>query len=168
MKTSTRVILVGLVLGTVGAFSLGMYRSVYAKPLHRADAIAKHQINHQITQSGDQDGETNDEQAQEQQESAKLRSLAKISSQQAQQTAEASQGAKASSVNLENEDGNLVYTVAFGSKEVKVDAGNGRVLYIEAENESDNPKTEALRPRSSIQVTAADNSDGDGETNDDG
>ncbi len=63
---------------------------------------------------------------------------------------------------LENEDGNVIYAVAIGQKEVKVDAGNGRVLYTDAANSEG---SEVKRPSSSIQV--AEVSDGDGETNDD-
>ncbi len=96
-------------------------------------------------------GETNDDQ-EEQQEDKKLQALAKITAEQAKQAAETSVGDKASSVKLENEDGNLVYAVEIGQKEVKVDAGNGKVLYTEnANQESD--ENEASRPKSSIQVT---------------
>lgn len=85
----------------------------------------------------------------------------------AQQAAEAAQGGQASSVKPENEDGSLVYAVVIGQQKVKVDAGNGHVLYTEARNHEDR-STEASRPRSSIQVTEAPGGDGDGETNDDG
>lgn len=94
--------------------------------------------------------ETNDDRA-KQQETAKLQSLAKITPQQAKQSAEAALGGKASHVKLENEDGNLVYTVVISPKEAKVDAGNSKVLYTEALNHK-NKKTEASHPRSSIQV----------------
>ncbi|MBW4685523.1 MAG: PepSY domain-containing protein [Komarekiella atlantica HA4396-MV6] len=101
------------------------------------------------------DGETNDDQ-EEQQEDKKLQALAKITAEQAKQAAETSVGAKASSVKLENEDGNLVYAVEIGQKEVKVDAGNGKILYTEnANQESD--ENEASRPKSSIQVTENNN-----------
>lgn len=107
------------------------------------------------------------DQAQEARERTHYQSLAKITPQQAQQAAEAAQGGQASSVQLENEDGNLVYAVVIGQQEVKVDAGNGRVLYTEARNHEDR-STEAARPRSSIQVTEVPGGDGDAETNDDG
>ena len=170
-------------LGTLGL--AGVARIAYAKPLTPVAIMPEHRGGNQIAQASDGDGETNDdtkaqagerdretnddakEQAEDQQESAKLQSLAKITPQQAQQAAEAAQGGQASNVKLENEDGNLVYAVVIGHKEVKVDAGNGRVLYTEARNHEDK-KTEASRPHSSIQVTEALGGDGDGETNDDG
>lgn len=73
---------------------------------------------------------------------------------------------KVSRVKLENEDGSLVYAVVIDQKEAKVDAGNGKVIYTEALNHKDK-KTEDFHPRSSVQVTEAPSSDGDGEINDD-
>ncbi|PMB46119.1 peptidase [Fischerella thermalis CCMEE 5330] len=126
-----------------------------------APEIMKNGVHHtKIAQASDGDGETNDDQ-EEQQEDKKLQALAKITAEQAKQAAETSVGDKASSVKLENEDGNLVYAVKIGQKEVKVDAGNGKVLYTEnANQESD--ENEASRPKSSIQVTENNN---EGETN---
>lgn len=118
-----------------------------------------------IAQKSDGDGETNDDQ-QEQQEQAKLQSLAKITPEQAQQAAEThvGNGAKASRVKLENENGNLVYAVEIGQQEVKVDAGNGNVLYTENANQENN-ENEASRPKSSIQVPQSNNEQ---ETNENG
>ena len=96
-------------------------------------------------------------------EQAQLQSLAKISASVAQQIAEAAQGSKASSVNLENEDGNLMYAVNIGQNEVKVDAGNGQILYTD-NTTKEGAEVEGSRPRSSIQVAEVE----DGETNDDG
>ncbi|OKH31260.1 hypothetical protein NIES2101_41715 [Calothrix sp. HK-06] len=48
-----------------------------------------------------------------------------------------------------------VYAVVIGKQEVKVDAGNGKVLYTE--NEQENETNEASRPKSSIQVPQQDN-----------
>jgi uncharacterized membrane protein YkoI len=96
-------------------------------------------------------------------EGAKLQSLAKISASVAQQVAEAAQGNKASSTKLENEDGNLVYAVNIGQNEVKVDAGNGKILYTD-NTAKEGLESEGSRPRSSIQVAEVE----DGETNDDG
>jgi Peptidase propeptide and YPEB domain len=164
MKTSTKTTLVMAFIGLLGMGGLAKLASAgpafppYAtmSPYHSRQMIG--------VKGGDQ--EMNDR-AKEQQEAQKLQSLAKITPQQAQQAAEAAQGGQASSVKLENEDGNLVYAVAIGQKEVKVDAGNGRVLYTEVRNQEDK-KTEASRPHSSIQVTEAPGGDGDGEINDDG
>ena len=66
----------------------------------------------------------------EQDESKALASLAKITAGQARQAAEAKVGGTASSVELGNENGTLVYEVKIGKKEVKVDAGNGAILRI--------------------------------------
>jgi uncharacterized membrane protein YkoI len=167
MKTSTRLIVVGTLLGTLGL--AGVARLVHAAQPQTA-IMPDHRSSYQIAQASDGDGETNDdtkEQAEEQQEAAKLRSLAKITPQQAKQEAEAAQKGQASSVKLENEDGNLIYSVLIGQKEVQVDAGNGRVLYTEARNH-EGRNTENSRPRSSIQVAEPSGGDGDGETNDDG
>ncbi len=121
----------------------------------------------QKSEASDGDGETNDD-LKDQQESKKLQSLAKITAQQAQQSAEAAEQGKATSVKLENEDGNLVYAVVIGQQEVKVDAGNARVLYMESLNsDRKDDKNDSNHPRSSIQVSQA-SDDGDGETNDDG
>ena len=103
---------------------------------------------------GDGDGETKDDQ-EEISESKNLQALAKITPQQAQQSAIGITPGTVQRVMLENEDGNLVYAVTIGQKEVKVDAGNARVLYSEAadgKNELEDEKTDAARPRSSIQV----------------
>lgn len=116
-------------------------------------------------EASDGDGEVDDD-VEEHQEAAKLQPLAKITSQQAQQAAEAAQGGTASSVKLENEDGNLVYEVTISQTEVMVDAGNGKVLYTENVNQEEDDATEASRPRSSIQVPNTDAEDK--EVNDDG
>ncbi|MCW5316310.1 peptidase [Nostoc sp. KVJ3] len=155
MRTSTKLILTAACIGTLGF--TGLSRVVFAKQPQSFVAIARQNHNGmQIAEASDGDGEKNDD-AEEQQEAAKLQPLAKITAQQAQQTVEASVGGKAKSVKLENEDGNLVYSVEIGQQDVKVDAGNGKVIYAENANEQDE-KNEATRPKSSIQVK---------ETNDD-
>jgi len=163
MRTSTKIILAAVFVGTLGL--AGLSRVVSAKQLQSPVAIVRqHHSATQVAEASDGDGETNDD-AQEQPEAAKLQLLAKITTQQAQQAAEASVGGKAKSVKLENEDGNLVYAVEIGQQEVTVDAGNGKVLYAENANQQDE-KNEATRPKSSIQVQES--SDGDRETNEDG
>lgn len=162
MKTSTKIALVAAALmGTLG-FS-GLMRSVYAKQSPSAIAVMpQHSGRTLVAQVSDGDGEAKDD-VEDHKEAAQLQSLAKISLQQAQQAAESAVGGKASSIELENEDGNLVYEVSIGQKEVIVDAGNGTVLYTENANQEDD-KNEASRPKSSIQI--ADTEDGDGEVND--
>ncbi|MEH2163513.1 MAG: PepSY domain-containing protein [Nostoc sp.] len=155
MKTSTKIILSAAFVGTLGF--AGLSRVVFAKQPQSFVAIARqHHSTIQVAEASDGDGEKNDD-AEEQQEAAKLQLLAKITAQQAQQTVEASVGAKAKSVKLENEDSNLVYSVEIGQQDIKVDAGNGKILYAENANQQDE-KNEANRPKSSIQVK---------ETNDD-
>lgn len=83
------------------------------------------------------------------------RSLAKITSAEAENTAEAAHGGTASSVRLINRNNGLVYEVMIGETKVIVDAGNGFVLYSEntmLEAEGD----ESFRPRSSISLPEAD------------
>jgi uncharacterized membrane protein YkoI len=153
MKTSTKIILAAAFVGSLGL--AGLSKVVSAKQPQSFIAIVhQHHSATQVAEASDGDGETNDDA----QEAAKLQPLAKITAQQAQQAVEASVGGKAKSVKLENEDGNLVYTVEIGQQDVKVDAGNGKLLYAENANQQDE-NNEATRPKSSIQVQ---------ETSDDG
>lgn len=68
-------------------------------------------------------------------EAAGYRQLARITADQARTAASARVPGTVTSVDLENEDGNLVYGVsimtAAGARDVKVDAGNGAVLHVE-------------------------------------
>ncbi|MBN3958601.1 PepSY domain-containing protein [Nostoc sp. NMS8] len=160
MKTSTKIILAAAFVGTLGL--AGLSRVVSAKqPQSFVAIVPHHHLATKVAEASDGDGETNDDA----QEAAKLQPLAKITAQQAQQAVEVSVGGKAKSVKLENEDGNLVYSVEIGQQDVKVDAGNSKVLYAENANQQDE-KNEVTRPKSSIQVKET--SDGDRETNDDG
>jgi uncharacterized membrane protein YkoI len=147
MKPSLKVSLIVTAIATIGI--TGITKLVSASPNTSLIATAQQQ------KVGERTDEAN--------EGAKLQSLAKISASQAQQAAEAVQGNKASSTKLENEDGNLVYAVNIGQNEVKVDAGNGRILYTD-NTAKEGSESEGSRPRSSIQVAEAE----DGETNDDG
>ena len=71
---------------------------------------------------------------------------AKITSEQAKATAEDHTNGTALSVQLENEDGYLVYGVLVqtsnGKLDVKVDAGNGSVLKAEADDGSESHGSE--------------------------
>lgn len=161
MKRSTKIILAAAFIGTLGLGSLA--KTVFAAQSQPQVAVMpQHHSNILVAEASDGDGETNDD-VEDQQEALKLQSFAKITPSLAQQAAETSIGGKASRVKLENEDGNLVYTVEIGQREVKVDAGNGRVLYTENANQEDN-KNEASRPKSSIQVPH--DNDGDRDRND--
>ncbi len=148
MKTSTKIILAAAFVSTLVLG--GKLPTVYGqKPQSPVRVMPQVSQSIQVAEASDGDGETNDD-ANEQKESVKLQSLAKITPQQAQQAVETTQQGKARRVKLENENGNLVYAVEIGQQEVKVDAGNGRVLYTENVNQED--KNEATRPKSSIQV----------------
>jgi hypothetical protein len=158
MKTSTAIALAAALVGTLG-FG-GLVRTVYASPAKSEVVAMPPNSSNPKAEASDGDGETNDD-AKENQQSSRLQSLAKITPQQAKAAAE---GGTASSVKLENEDGNVVYSVAIGQQEVSVDAGNGKIL------NTTNVKTESnesVSPRSSVQVSEAAGGDGDGETNDD-
>lgn len=72
-------------------------------------------------------------------EAKQLASLAKISEAEAKAAAEKSAGGTASSIKLENENGNVVYGVTVGTKEVKVDAGNGAILQTETADSGEKP-----------------------------
>lgn len=149
MKTSKTIALTAALMGILGFATV--VKTVYASPLQNSSMqmMTQNQIGNQVEKS-DGDGETNDD-AEEQQEDAKLQYDAKISATQAKQAAETSVGGTASSVKLEDENGSLVYAVVIGNQEVKVDAGNGKVLYTENPNQ-ENESNEASLPKSSIQV----------------
>jgi uncharacterized membrane protein YkoI len=74
-------------------------------------------------------------------ESERLKSLARITPEQASAAALAQVPGTVKQVELENEDGNVVYGVeiktASGESDVKVDAGDGRVLHVEKDGEDD-------------------------------
>lgn len=159
MKTSVKIVSLAIIT-TLGIG--GLAKVVSAQPPAAIDA-AEHHISQAPQEASDGDGETDDD-VQDPQESARLQTLAKITPEQAQRSAEATMGKPADKTEIENDDGSLVYAVSFGRQEVKVDAGNGAVLYID--NAHDQEQTN--QPRSSIQLSETDADDGDGETNDDG
>lgn len=74
-------------------------------------------------------------------ESANLEKLAGITPEQAKSAALAQVAGTVRKVELENEDGNVVYGVAIqtasGERDVKVDAGSGQVLHTETGAEND-------------------------------
>jgi hypothetical protein len=143
-----------LIMGTtlIGALGLGgLIRAVLASQQEQflGAAVPQH-TRKQVLGSRSSDCHIHEVQ-EERCEAVKLRSLAKITQQQAKHSAEAALGGKATHVELENEDGNLVYEVLIGQTEAIVDAGNGQVLYTENEN-----GTGASQSRSSIQVPKVD------------
>jgi uncharacterized membrane protein YkoI len=159
MKTSLKLITVAAI-ATVG---LGNWARAQAVPAH-APATQRAQAPQAPTEASDGDGETNDD-AQSAKESERLQALATITPQQAQQTAETQMGKTADKVEIENDGGSLVYAVSFRHQDVKVDAGNGQILYTDNQNDGEH---NAAHPKSSIQLSGTNAGDGDGETNDDG
>ena len=144
---------------------IGISRSSFAQSATQSPVAVLQQLKQVVKPDiGDNDGETNDD-VQDKQELAKLQKLAKITPQQAQQAAEAVQLGKVSNVKLENENGNVVYSVVIGKAEVVVDAGNARVLSNTSDRENDEEASEQKQPKSSIQ-TSVDPSNGDGEKKD--
>lgn len=89
----------------------------------------------------DETADTNAEDQAENAESTRLQSLARITPEQAKAAALAKFNGTVSKVELENEDGNVVYGVeiqtADGDRDVKVDAGSGQVLHSESSAEND-------------------------------
>lgn len=75
------------------------------------------------------------------QDAATLQSLARISVEQAKTAALTAVPGTVTGASIENEDGNLVYGVrvrtAAGVQDVKVDAGNGKILHVEKNGRSD-------------------------------
>lgn len=140
-----------LALTVVGALGIGgAVRGVYANQGQRpaAEIAQSTQSSTTLAQDNDAAGEQADdpedgERGGDQQETAQLQSLAKITAQQAQQTAEAAQGATATGVELDAEDGSLVYEVKFADAEVLVDAGNGQILHTEVTGQEEDDATEA-------------------------
>ncbi|OKH52568.1 hypothetical protein NIES2101_14135 [Calothrix sp. HK-06] len=143
MKTSTKLVLATALLGTLGLGVLA--KSVYANQSN-PDAAIVTSPKFQIAEAWD------DDDVKERQEAEKVQKLAKITPQQAQKAAEDHLKGKAKEVELENDNGNLVYEVTIGHIEVAVDAGNAKILYTEKIGEEYDDATEAARPRSSIQV----------------
>ena len=161
MKTSVKLVSLAIITSLgIG----GLAKMVSAQPAAAVGA-ADHATSQAPKEASDGDGETNDD-AQNTQESARLQALAKITPEQAQKAAETTMGKPADKVEIENDGGNLVYAVSFGQQDVKVDAGNGAILYTD--NQHDQDHGQAQHSRSSIQLSGTDMGDGDGETNDDG
>lgn len=147
MKTSLKFSFIGIAIVAIGIS--GITKMVSASPNSSSITVTQQQVETPANQA---------------KEATQLQSLAKISASQAQQTAEAAQGNKASSVKLENEDGNLIYAVNIGQKEVTVDAGNGQILYTQNTAVKEESESASSRVLSSIQVAEVE----DGEANDDG
>ena len=147
-KKTISMLVLGLLLGggAIGAYQAG----AQSKNAVKAQASAEQQETQDPSYKGSITiDETRYEGKNEQDESKALAGSAKITAEQAKQAAEAKVGGTASKVELGNENGNLVYEVNVGKKEVKVDAGNKSVLKVEqndgeeeGENENDKDRVE--------------------------
>ena len=163
MNNKLKIVLTTTGFGIVAL--IGISHSSFAQSATQGPVAVLQQLKQVVKPDiGDNNGETNDE-VQDKQELAKLQKLVKITLQQAQQAAEAVQLGKASNVKLENENGNVVYSVVIGKAEVVVDAGNARILSNTSDRENDKEGSEQKQPKSSIQ-TSVDSSDGAGEKKD--
>ncbi len=97
-----------------------------------ADGVQEPQLNGSIAVPQGQD-----ESLSEADEAAALAPLAKITADEASAAAQAEVPGDVQKVELENENGSLVYSVEIGGKDVKVDAGTGAVLHIESDGPED-------------------------------
>ncbi|MHB1086532.1 MAG: PepSY domain-containing protein [Minisyncoccota bacterium] len=124
----------------------------------------------QEIQAGLPDGkEEMDREIPDVQEQQMLQAKATITADQAKQVAQTKLGGTATSVELEDENGTVVYNVIIGNREVKVNATDGSIVKIEvadAENESDD-STQMTTGHGNEPNDGASASGGDGETNDD-
>jgi len=138
------LLLFGAVTG-LGAFQARA--AVTAAPAAQADNAQQQQKNEQnqsytssIRTNNPQDAGEAKGQDNEAAESSSLQSLAKINADEAKAAALKAVPGTAKKVSLDNENGNVVYSVevqtAKGVTDVKVDAGNGQVLA--QDNEQDN------------------------------
>lgn len=118
-----------LTLGLLGVSGVGMAAAkVVARQNHPQMATLPQAMTAQLGRGEDREME---EAREEQQEDAQLKSLAKITPQQAEAIARQVTPGNVSRISLDNEDGSVVYKVIIGQREVMVDAGNGRVLETE-------------------------------------
>lgn len=91
-----------------------------------ADNVQEPQLNGSIQVAQDQANAQS-----EADEAAALAPLATITSDQAVAAAQAQVPGQVQQVELDNENGSLVYSVEIDGKDVKVDAGTGTVLHVE-------------------------------------
>jgi len=121
---------VGMMLGAM-ALSVGLLGAGYAQ----SQAGTQNPAYTSSVQVKDQDREERGERHEERGEAARLAALAKIDATQATSIALAQVPGTVLKVALDNENGNVVYsvevkTVSNEVKDVKVDAGTGQVLHV--------------------------------------
>ena len=155
MNNSIKTILTVLLVGTLGAGSL--ITVALANTNDRSNKTLMTQAVEDETEMEEDRESEAEEKLEEQQEAARLQPLAKITPDQAREAALQVQDGEVTELELEAEDGSLVYEVTIGETEVFVDAGNGDILYTQGVNEKIDEATEQARPRGSIQVGSEDN-----------
>ena len=143
MNISIKIILAVLLTGAIGAGSL--ITVALANSNDRTTKVF-------MTQAVEDETEMEEEQ-----EAARLQPLAKIIAEQAKEAALQVQDGKVRELELEAENGSLVYEVTIDEAEVFVDAGNGDILYTQGVSEKIDEATEQARPRGSISVTGEEN-----------
>lgn len=167
MKNSLKTALTLGLITAVGAGGAAMVanakgNSPAATPEARVAQVEDEANEGPEDEAGENEADEAAEEAAEAQEMEQYRALAKITPEQAQQTAEAAQGGTATEVELDVEDGSLVYEVAFADEtEVYVDAGTGQILKTELAGQEEDDATETPI-QGSIQVP--DNDQEQGET----
>ena len=155
MNNSIKTILTVLLVGTLGAGSL--ITVALANTNDRSNKTLMTQAVEDETEMEEDRESEAEEKLEEEQEAARLQPLAKISADRAREAALQVQDGEVTELELEAEDGSLVYEVTIGETEVFVDAGNGDILYTQGVNEKIDEATEQARPRGSIQVGSEDN-----------
>ena len=125
-KLISLIVLSVLLIGGSAALAQGNNVANNQATIGQQEEVQDPSYNGSITVSG-----TNYDGQSEQNESTALAGLAKITADQAKKIAETKIGGTASSIQLGNENGNLVYEVTIGTQTVKVDAGNGNILHME-------------------------------------
>ncbi|HKW94832.1 MAG TPA: PepSY domain-containing protein [Methylomirabilota bacterium] len=132
----------GMALGAM-ALGLGLLGTVYAQTRSGTQDPAYSSS----VQVKDRDREERGERHEEQGEAGRLAALAKIDASQASAAAVAQVPGTVLAVALENENGNVVYSVEIKTtsnemKTVKVDAGTGKVLHVAAAGQDDEEEEE--------------------------
>ena len=122
---------------------VGLLGTVYAQTRSGAQSPAYNSS----VQVKDQDREEYGERHEERGEAGQLAALAKIDASQASAAAVAQVPGTVFEVALDNENGNVVYCVEIKTasnemKDVKVDAGSGKVLHVGAAGQDDDEEEE--------------------------
>lgn len=158
-----------LALLAIPLVGLGIVGSVALAQSNTPSPVQAQQV--QEIQTGLPDGkEEMDREIPDAQEQQMLQAKATITADQAKQVAQTKLGGTATSVELEDENGTVLYNVIIGNQEVKVNAADGSIVKIEAadaENESDD-NAQMTTGHGNEPNDGAQTSDGDGEINDDG